>query len=84
MDIMGCCGFLLTNYQEDMLNFFTPGEDYVYYESRTDFMDKIGYYLEHEDERKAIAENGHAKVKAKHTYELRLREIIDIVVNEVR
>lgn len=79
MDIMGCGGFLLTNYQEDMLNFFVPGEDYVYYESRTDLIDKIGYYLEHEDERKAIAESGHAKVKAQHTYEQRLREIIEVV-----
>ena len=67
MDIMGCGGFVLTNYQEDMLDFFVPGEDFVYYESRQDLMDKIDYYLAHEDERLRIAENGHRKVAADHT-----------------
>ena len=80
MDILGCGGFLLTNYQEDMLRYFTPGEDFVYYESRQDLMGKIEYYLEHDEERRAIAENGLSKVRASHTYERRLEEIIDIVM----
>lgn len=79
MDIMGCGGFVLTNYQEDMLNFFVPDEDFVYYESRQDLMNKIEYYLLHEDERRRIAENGHRKVAAEHTYEQRLAEIIEVV-----
>ncbi len=80
MDILGCGGFLLTNYQEDMLSFFVPGRDYVYYESRQDLMDKLAYYLKHDDERCDIAESGHAVVKASHTYEQRLEEIISIVM----
>ncbi len=79
MDIMGCGGFLLSNYQEDMLSFFSPGEDYVFYESRQDLMDKIEYYLQHEDERQAIARSGYEKIKAGHTYKHRLDEIFDIV-----
>ncbi len=79
MDIMGCGGFLLTNYQEDMLHFFVPGEDFVYYESRKDLMEKIDYYLEHEAERHTIAQNGYKKVCTEHTYEQRLQEIFDIV-----
>lgn len=80
MDIMGCGGFLLTNYQEDMLQFFEPGRDYVYYESRADLLDKVEYYLTHEDEREAIAENGYKKVARDHTYEKRLQEIISVVM----
>ncbi len=82
VDIMGCGGFLLTNYQEDMLQFFEPGKDFVYYESRSDLMDKIDYYLKHEDERRAIAESGHAKVKANHKYEQRLATIIETVMGQ--
>ena len=33
MDIMGSGGFLLSNYQEDFLDDFVPGEDFVFYES---------------------------------------------------
>ena len=80
-DIMGCGGFLLTNYQEDMLQFFEPGKDFVYYESKNDLMDKIDYYLEHEDERKQIVQSGHEKITAFHTYEQRLAEIIDVVTS---
>ena len=79
LDIMGCGGFLLTNYQSDMLRFFVPGEDYVYYEDRNDLINKIDYYLEHKEERIAIAENGHKKVRQDHTYEQRLQMILDIV-----
>ena len=80
MDIMGCGGFLLTNFQQDMLEFFVPGEDFVYYESRQDLLYKIGYYLEHEEERKIIADNGYRKVKMNHTIEQRLNEICSIVL----
>ena len=79
MDIMGCGGFLLSNYQEDMLRFFTPGEDFIYYESRQDLMDKAGYYLEHEDERKKISESALKKMRDGHTLEQRLEEIMDLI-----
>lgn len=79
MDILGCEGFLLTNYQEDYLRFFAPGEEFVYYESRRDLMEKIRYYLEHEDERKEIARRGYERVLSDHTYEQRLEAILDIV-----
>ncbi len=81
MDIMGCGGFLLTNYQEDFLRFFEPGKDFIYYESQQDLMDKLEYYLVHDDERRQIAERGHEKIKRDHTYILRLEEIIDTVLS---
>ena len=79
MDIMGCGGFLLTNNQEDFLNFFEPFEEYVYFESRADLLEKIEYYITHDEERNRIAASGYEKVKAGHTYKLRLEEILDIV-----
>ncbi len=75
-DIMGAGGFLLTNYQEDFLDFFTPGEDFVFYDSKADLLSKIDYYLRHEDERAQIAENGLQKVSADHTYIHRAAEIL--------
>lgn len=75
-DIMGSGGFLLSNYQADFLDDFIPGEDYDYYESKEDLLLKINYYLTHEDERTAIARNGHAKVAAGHTYRHRVHEML--------
>lgn len=78
-DIMGAGGFLLSNFQADYLDLFVPGEDFVYYESKEDLLQKIDYYLTHEEERAAIARNGHDKVAAAHTYRHRVREMLERV-----
>lgn len=75
-DIMGSGGFLLSNYQADYLDFFTPGEDFAYYESKEDLLYKISYYLSHDEERVAVAKNGHDKVAAGHTFRDRVREML--------
>lgn len=69
MDIMGAGGFLLTNFQADFLDYFIPGEDFVYYNDSDDLLNKIEYYLSHEKERQEIAQNGHQKVKENHSFQ---------------
>ncbi len=76
-DIMGSGGFLLSNYQNDFLEFFVPGEDFDFYESQADLLHKIEYYLAHEEERLRIARNGHDRLAAAHTYRHRVREMLD-------
>ena len=75
-DILGSGGFLLSNFQADFLDDFIPGEDFVYYESKEDLLNKIDYYLAHEEERIAVAANGHDKVAANHTFRHRVREML--------
>lgn len=80
MDIMGAGGFLLSNFQTDFLTHFIPDEDFVYFESQEDLINKCHYYLEHDDKRLKIAQNGYEKVKEFHDYKVRLNEIFDIVM----
>lgn len=79
MDILGAGGFLLTNYQADLLDYFIPNEDFVYYEDESDLIRKVDYYLEHEDTRKQIAKNGHEKVAKNYSYEKCLGYILSVV-----
>ena len=81
-DIMGCGGFLLSNYQGDFYEHFVPGEDLVLFESQEDFLNKCDYYLKHDNERRQIAANGYGKVKEFHTYEVRLKEIFEVVFSK--
>lgn len=76
-DILGAGGFLLSNFQAELLDYFVPGKDLVYYESKEDLLQKVAYYLEHEEERASIARNGRDKVAAGHTYRHRVREMLD-------
>ena len=80
-DILGAGGFLLTNYQADFGGCYVPGEDFVYYESREDLIQKIDYYLTHEEERAAIAESGFQRTAANHTYRHRVEEILTYLQN---
>lgn len=79
MDILGSNSFLLTNYQQDMLDLFVPNEDFVFYESDDDFIQKIKYYLSHESEREQIAANAFGKMTEIHTFVHRVHSILDIV-----
>ncbi len=79
MDIMGSGGFLLSNFQEDFLDYFVPGEDFVFYESESDFLAKIRYYLSHESERAQIAENAVGKMRDFHTFSHRVTAILDTI-----
>lgn len=72
-DIMGCGGFLLTNFQADFLEYFEPDVDFVYYTDYEDLLMKVDYYLTHDVERENIARSGYEKVKAQHTYEHRIQ-----------
>ncbi len=80
MDIMGCGGFLLTNYQEDFLDYFEPGVDYVFYSSKKELLYLADYYLTHEEERMEIAENGYQKIKSGHTY----RDRIEVLLTQMK
>ncbi len=80
MDIMGSSSFLLTNYQADFLDYFTPNEDFVFYESETDFCNKIAYYLAHDKERQQIIANCSGKVADAHTFVHRVQSILSIVM----
>lgn len=78
-DVLGAGGFLLTNYQAEIPAFFTEGKDLVCFDGIDDLREKVGYYLAHEEERKAIAVNGYRKVKEKHNYIERIRTILETV-----
>lgn len=82
LDVLGCGGFLITNYQPEIAEYFVDGKELVMYESLEDLKEKVHYYLEHEAERKKIAAAGYKKVKEEFSYEVKLREILEKVYEE--
>lgn len=78
-DIMGSGGFMVTNYKKDIGKFFEDGKDLVIYRDFKDLNEIIQYYINHENERIEIARNGYEKVKKYHDYKVRIREMMEIV-----
>lgn len=78
LDVLAAGGFLITNYQEEISEYFTDGEDLAIAYTPEDMIEKTGYYLEHEEERKWIAINGQRKVFEKFSYTKLLPKIITL------
>lgn len=78
-DILGAGGFVLTNYQVELNSYFENGKELVYFDGIDDCLRKADYYLSHEDERMSIAANGLANVRKYHSYEMRIRCILEII-----
>lgn len=74
-DLLACEGFVLCNYQSDLLNEFLQGEELDIYSSIEELEEKIRYYLSHMDVCREIAHNGYEKVSKYHTYPLRLEQM---------
>ena len=75
IDVLGCGGFVLSNYQEELMEYFNVGEELIIYDNIEDLFYKTKYYLEHEDERKKIALAGFERVKRDFTFRERLRKM---------
>ena len=78
-DIMSVGGFVLTDYRVDAEELFEEDKDIVMYRSPEEMLEKIDYYLVHEEERKRIAYNGYCKVKQNYSYQKQLEKILEIV-----
>ncbi|MBI5636662.1 MAG: glycosyltransferase [Nitrospinae bacterium] len=71
-----CSGsLLLTDTAEGLADFFEDRRHLVVYND-ANVGELAAYYLQHEDERESIAENGRAAVLEKHTYAHRAEQII--------
>lgn len=78
LDILGCGGLLFSNYQPELWEHFTPGTDYIQYDSPEDAAEKADFYLAHEEIRQAVAKNGYHKAVENFNYSDRLMTMFQI------
>jgi spore maturation protein CgeB len=78
-EINACGGFQLTYYTEGLERQYQIGNEIAIYQSIEDMIDKIRYYLKHEDERKLIAQQGYTRTIKDHTMDKRLTDLFDTI-----
>lgn len=83
MDVLACEGFLLTNYQPEIAQYFEDGKELVVYEDFQDLYRKIDYYLAHEQERKEIAHAGYCKVREQFCYRQGVGAIVNALAGDI-
>ena len=82
LDIMGAGGFLMSNYQPELAEYFINGQDMVMFDSPEDMQWKIRYYLQRDEERQQIANNGLEKVKKEFSYDIQLAKIMQLAFSD--
>ncbi|UCC94668.1 MAG: glycosyltransferase [Candidatus Omnitrophota bacterium] len=82
VEIPACGQFMLAERNEEHLKFFEDGIEAEFYENDDEMIEKINYYLEHEDERKAIGQFGRKRCLAGYSNEARLRSVLQEIIQE--
>ncbi len=80
-EIIGCGGFLLTEYDPTIEYFFEPNRDLVIFYNKEDLIIKTKYYLENEDKRKQIALNAYNKFRKYYEYKENMPAFIKNISN---
>ncbi len=77
-DIMGCGGFVMTNYQTELPMIFDTSSQMAVFTSDEELLNLTEYYLSHEHERADIASAGYEAVLTNHSLENRLVEMFEM------
>lgn len=79
MDALACGGFLISNYQEELAEYFRLGEELVTYGDLDELVWLVDVYLKDEVRRKQIARRGQERVKHDFSFEKALRTILEVL-----
>jgi len=79
-EVPGAGGFLLTEYAPNLEKFYAIGKEIDVFQGTDQLADKIKYYLAHLEERDSIAQAGFEKTRREHTYEIRMKEVVDFAL----
>ncbi len=83
-DVMGAGGFLISNYQKELTELFEEDNEIVLFRNEKELLEKINYYLNHEDERKLIAMRGQRKVLRMHDFSNGLERVLQCVESDFK
>ena len=78
-DLPGNGVMQISDGDEYLDEYFKVGEEIVGYRDADDLIDKLHYYLEHEDERQRIALNGYRRTINDHRMPTRMREAGELI-----
>ncbi|MGW6380724.1 CgeB family protein [Peribacillus butanolivorans] len=78
-EISACGAFQLSDIRQELKRYYEIGKEIETYSSPSELIEKIDYYLSHEDERKMIARKGHSQTLEKHTYSKRLVTLLNLI-----
>lgn len=78
-EVTGVGSLLLTDAKTNLSDFFEEDKEVVTYRNVEELIEKATYYLTHDAERERIAKRGQARTLANHTWNHRMRSLLEII-----
>ena len=78
-DVPACGAFLLTDYSEEISEYYRLGVEIETFKTSDELRDKVDFYLKHPVERERIAKLGYERALKLPSYETRMKEMIKYV-----
>ena len=70
-------GFYMVEYMEELEEFYEIGKEIVCYNNVDDLIEKIHYYLKHDDEQEVIRKAGYQRCLRDHTWHIRFQKAFE-------
>jgi len=81
-EIAACRGFQLVDYRSELPDLFKIDKEIVCFKDLSDLRQKIIYYLDHPEKRDEIALHASERILKDHTYEIRMKEMLEFILNK--
>jgi spore maturation protein CgeB len=75
-EVPACGAFLLAERTDEHLEFFSESREMACFSTPDELVEKVRYYLSHEEERAEIARAGHVRCVPAYSYDNRLKQIL--------
>jgi spore maturation protein CgeB len=79
-EINACGGFQLLPYMEGLEKRYDIGNELELFYSPEQLVERVHYYLAHDDERELIAQQGYNRTIVDHTMEKRFKDLLDLLM----
>lgn len=83
VNYMGCGTMLLSKTVPFIETIFTPGKEIVTFDTKEECLEKINYYLKHDNERIAIAKAGQKAVWERFSPEIVVKDMLDSISGNI-
>ncbi len=81
LDVPASNEFVLTDYRSQMDYILEDKKEIISYRDKSEIPELVKYYLKNESQRMKIVENGRKRVLSEHTWEHRVKKIIETLKN---
>lgn len=77
-ELPACGAFVISNRTDEQLEYFEEDRCAVYFSTAQELLEKVRFYLQHQELREKIAASAYAEVSNRHTYSHRLETILSM------